>query len=59
MPADIEKKREAVYEMQHDVTKEQKDAPFDIDNCNKVIDRLIKELNEYFMTDLGTASSQG
>jgi hypothetical protein len=56
MPADMEKKEFAVFEMRHVLGKDYKINSMDIDSCNDLLAKLISELNEKFMTDLGFAA---
>jgi hypothetical protein len=56
MPADLEKKENAVYEMRHEFKIDQSIHAFDATECNNLILELTTELNNKFMTELGYAS---
>jgi hypothetical protein len=56
MPADLERKEHLVYEMRHEIWKDTTVAPLGIEGCNKILITLVGELNENFMTDLGSVS---
>jgi hypothetical protein len=52
MPADLDKKESAVFEMRHTIVQEQKIDNFNMDTCSKLIEILVTELNKNFMTEL-------
>jgi hypothetical protein len=56
MPANLEKKENAVFEMRHEITLSHSIRAFDVTDCNNLLMDLITELNSKFMTELGYAS---
>jgi hypothetical protein len=52
MPADLDKKDSAVFEMRHNIVQEQNIVKFSMDTCSKLIETFVNELNKNFMTEL-------
>jgi hypothetical protein len=53
MPAELEKKESAIFEMRHDCVKDRRAMPFEANDCNNILESLIAQLNENYMSDLG------
>jgi hypothetical protein len=56
MPADLDKKTNAVFGVRHVIENNMKIDKFSFSTCNKIIDTLLNELNKNFMTELGSAT---